>query len=236
MKQLPYILIYVSLQILMYTCIDNNTNITLNNFNLTAFKLKNNNNVFKSYLIENNNTEMLYTEFSFEDYATSGDISNLFKSNYKVNVYWFSNYTVSDFSNGLFYGIGHTKIYDNSTFTDLAICIVNYPIYKCEDYYLNINNTNNLEQELLTNFNPILDIRNNDFDSIFYYDAKDIITNQISPYNILISYQIVLPFYSNEKSDLNFDFMNNMTIFYGKLGEIDSTTMVQGDKLNYQVF
>jgi hypothetical protein len=177
---------------------------------------------FKTYLQDDqvNYTNLIYTEMSFNFYQDKQE--KIFNSYYKVNVYWFTELIETDFTTGVFYGVGQTKINQNGTgtFSDLAICRIFQTLSKCEDYHIVYNNTDNIIENMKMNFTPIKD----DSDNILNYEMQDVITSQISPYNSLLNFKISLPAYAEDiNGDLDLDFKNNVTIFFGSLGnEVDN--------------
>jgi hypothetical protein len=176
---------------------------------------------FKKYLTydNTNNTEILYIEFrAFEE-----DESSLCFYNFLV--YWFTNITGDDLGD-IFYGISHTKKINTTEYiSDLILCRNVYNLQKrCDDYYMKHSGPS-IENDFYKAFAPNLDYLDGGMDNILNYDLFWLIENDINPYKSLIKFGLTLPSYNlrdKNSFDLELDFRNNFTIFFGSIGNNSS--------------
>jgi hypothetical protein len=171
----------------------------------------------KSYLkYDNTNyTETIYMELSFNIY---GNLT-LSKSNYKINLYWFTNETFENYSSNYFYGIANTNFDGDNPQSDVIICKTFYEQQRCDDYYIDHRNLNYTNDFYDTN-KFYLDYRIGGEDNILNYFQVDTIYSAeqvVKPFKSLFQFTIFKPVYALEKYDQDFNFNNTFSIFYGSI-------------------
>jgi hypothetical protein len=192
-------------------------NSTLVNIYSKDFRVNYTNQVFKKYLIYNTTRpEVLYVELLFYEYLKE---INKFKSFYKLNVFWFMSEDLkNETEKGIFYGVSNSKIKVNNTLeSDLVICRLLYDTQKrCDDYYMVDKTQENIINSFYSNFKPTLDSDMGHRDSILTYEANWLLSPGVNNYKTLIKFSVYLSTYVGEDLyDLDLDFRNNLTIFYG---------------------
>lgn len=238
-------------------------NITNNNFSIKKIKDES---PLKIYLKENVDKyeELLYLEFSIsEDVNNSTNYTNNYSPYYNIKVNWFNNITLSQFSKGVFYGIGQLKIYEKQNiFYDLKLCKIFHVINKCEDYFMNISisdptiflNFYNLNNSLMINemknyaenifknkFSPILDINNsNGTDDIYYYQSFPVTNENINEFKSQIRFKIIQGIYTKDKFDLSFDLNNLFLVYFGtfekNINELSSLNKTYIERSDFKVY
>lgn len=203
-----FIVLYLQLFVINVFGANSNTSIYSDEF-IAA----NNNVSFKNYFeYDNTNyTDILFVEFTYDNNNTL--------PYFKISVYWFTNLTSSDFPHGLFYGIANTNISQSSElFSDIVICKIFSVQSRCDDYFM-ISNGSSIENDFKTSFNPILDYKMvNGSDDLLAYSANSPITSNVSPFSSLLKFNTILPIYMEDNLyDINMNFRNNLTIFFGQL-------------------
>jgi hypothetical protein len=202
--------------------------------------LNNNYTTSKYYLRNTTYKDLLYTEVSYiisNNTSTSLEASINDVSYVTYKHYWFlpnvnETNSLSYLKNGwYFYGFSHSKAIGNNITHDLYICKLNYKLLfnKCEDYNMESVDVNkkDIKELFKLDFNPTIDYKNDGIDSIIYYNAYDLITTHVSPYEALLKLDIKIPFSNTDKRDLTFELNNNLTIFYGELSHsIDSNKII----------
>jgi len=180
-----------------------------------------NRHVFKSYLkYDNTNyTETIYMELSF-------NYNNLTLSNsyYKINLYWFTNETLANYSSNYFYGIANTNFDRDTPQSDVIICKTFYLQQRCDDYYVDHKNSNYTNDFYDTN-KYYLDYRIGGEDNILNYIQVDKIysaeVQAVKPFNSLFELTVIKPLYALEVYDQDLNFNNTISLFYGS---IDNST------------
>lgn len=172
--------------------------------------------VFKSYLkYDNTNyTETIYIELSF-----NFDKLDRFSSYYKLNLYWFTNETFSNYSTNYFYGIANTHI-EETPQSDVIICKTYYMQQRCDDYYVD-HTSSNYTKDFYDGNNFLLDYRIGGNDNILNYFQANYIYNKdtdaVSPFRSLFQMTVIKPFFALENFDQDLAFNNTFTLFYGSI-------------------
>lgn len=233
-KFILFLLPYFLLLHLLNTSSTSTVTSVYSNSDSDYLKKTNNNKFKKSYFKYDDKSinDTIYVEIIYKDNTT-----NLINSNILFSISWFLNKEVIfDKDQGFFYGISQTNYINKRMFSDVILCRVKSVnlLYRCDDYYvLHENTENDIESNFINFFDPILDYKEqNGEDNILFYNSNDIIKENIYPYKSLIKFSIALPLYSSNKlQDLDFDFNNNLTIFYGNI----TTTDNHDSKLKYNI-
>lgn len=186
-----------------------------------SLRLKNNF-LMRKYLNETG-SDLIYIEmiYSLVEQNNTRNISQI-----QFEVFWFLNSTPTYFKReGFFVGVGQSAVdqQHDQIANDLLICKINSQIglKRCDDYHFKANMHNPLEWHFRQNFFPLLDHHRHGFDSILKFEIHDLITEYIKDYDALIRFRLSVPLTAYEETDLDFSFLNNLTVFYGQYGNED---------------